>query len=244
MRDAPNLYKSLILVCGLYLAVQLLLASISIYATLKGKSGDFFKYLRKIVNYQFLFTAKTLSGPMLALVVNVVYCDSKIPYHSGHTCYDAPYVMICAVAALIGLVLLIQILIFSSIYYFRNPLNSSYMGVQNRYYVLSKSILKAMMPLYFAVDPQYSLSIVYMFNVTGLLGFYIFWHRLLSVHSYNQKHFYVEYFLEGALLWMAASNLIYYYASNGPVLEEFSFIYTLFSAAFVAGLLLSVEARA
>jgi hypothetical protein len=117
------------------------------------------------------------------------------------------------------------------------------MGVQNRYYVLSKTILKILMPLYFAVDPHLSLSIVYMFIIAGFWAIYIFWHRLFSIHSYNQKHFYVEYFMEAALFWIALSNLIYYYASNGPVLEEFSFIYTLCSAGVVAGLLLSIEAK-
>jgi hypothetical protein len=130
------------------------------------------------------------------------------------------------------------------IYYIRNPLDNSYMGVQNRYEVLSKSILKILMPLYFAVDPSLSLSIVYMYTATGLLAAYIFWHRLFSIHSYNQSHFYVEYFLEAALFWMAASNLIYYYVSSGAVKEEFGFVYTISSAAGVAALLLSIEARA
>jgi hypothetical protein len=43
---------------------------------------------------------------------------------------------------------------------------------------------------------------------------------------------------------VAVSNLIYYYVSNGAVQEEFSFVYTLCSAAGVAVLLLSIEARA
>lgn len=43
---------------------------------------------------------------------------------------------------------------------------------------------------------------------------------------------------------MAVSNLIYYYVSNGAVEEEFSFVYTVCSAAGGAALLLSIEARA
>lgn len=151
--------------------------------------------MRKIVNYQFLFTTKALSGPLLALVVNVVYCDPKSTYHKGQTCYDAPYVIICALAGAVGLVVLLEVLLLALIYYIRNPLDSSYMGVQNMHYVLSKTIVKIMMPLYFAVDPSLSLYIVYMYAATGLFAAYIFWHRLFSIHSYNQHHFYVEYFL-------------------------------------------------
>lgn len=107
MASTPDLYHTLTLVAGLYLLVQLLLAGVSIYTTLRGKSGEFFKYLRKIVNYQFLFTAKALSGPLLGLVVNVVYCDPNSPYHKGQTCYDASYVMMCALVGMVGLVVLL-----------------------------------------------------------------------------------------------------------------------------------------
>jgi hypothetical protein len=240
---SPALYQSLVMIVGVYLLFQLLVLAVSAYATLRGKTGEFFKYLKKIVNYQFLLTAKTLSGPLIGFVINVLYCDPGNAYHLGEVCYDTQHLIFCVAAAVIGLVVLLEVLVFSLIYFIKNPLNPSYMGVQNRYYMLSKSIVKILMPLYFAIDPSLSLSIVYMFSITGVLGIYLFWHRLFSVHSYNQKHFYVEYFFEIVLFWMAVSNLTYYYASGATVFEEFSFLYTLFAAMLVAVLLMSIEYR-
>lgn len=168
-----------------------MLTAISAYAVLKQKSGEIFKYLKKLVNYLFLFTAKAASGPVIALCLNVLYCNPASNYHIGQTCYDTPYVMVSLAAALAGLTMMVEVLLFALIYYSKSPLTPSYMGLPNRYYVLSKTIIKLLMPLYYTVDPTLSLSIVYMFSVTGILGVYIFWHRLFSIHSYNQRHFYV-----------------------------------------------------
>lgn len=90
-----------------------------------------------------------------------------------------------------GLIVLVEVLILSFIYYSKNGLDTSYMGMPNRYYMISKTILKILMSLYFAVDYRLSLSIVYIFTITGLWGLYIFWHRLFSLHNFNQKYFYI-----------------------------------------------------
>lgn len=186
-----DLYRSLVMIVFVLLVVQVLLTAVSAFAVLKQKSGEIFKYLKKLVNYLFLFTAKAASGPVLALCLNVLYCNPSNNYHVGQTCYDTQYVMVSIAAALSGLIVLIEVFLFALIYYSKSPLTSSYMGLSNRYNDLSKTLIKILMPLYYTVDPTLSLSIVYMFSVTGLLGFYLFWHRLFSVHSYKQRHFYV-----------------------------------------------------
>lgn len=65
------------------------------------------------------------------------------------------------------------------------------MGDYNRYYTLSKGLIKILLPVYFAMDYQLSLSLVYVVIVTALLGAYVGWHRLFSIHSYQQDHFYI-----------------------------------------------------
>jgi len=82
------------------------------------------------------------------------------------------------------LIVVVEVAIFSLIYYIKNPLTTSYLGQQNRYFMISKTILKLIMPVYFAVDYKLSLSLIFMFLVTGLYGLYLFWHRFLSIHTY------------------------------------------------------------
>jgi hypothetical protein len=142
------------------------------------------------------------------------------------------------------LLILAQILIFGVFYFIKNPLTSSYMGDYNRYYTLSKAIIKILLPIYFAVDYAQSLSIVYVFIVTALLGIYIGWHRLFSIHSYQQDHFYVEYFMESIVFWMAVNNILSYYIEGASTAQPMSLVYSLFSAILIAMLLMNIEKSA
>jgi len=72
------------------------------------------------------------------------------------------------------------------------------------------------MPIYFALDGKLLLALVFLFTVTGLWGAYLFWHRLFSVHNFEQRHFYVEYFMEATVFWMAVNNILSYYI-EGPL---------------------------
>ena len=178
----------------MYFVVQFGLIVISSLGVLMNKKGEIFKYFRKIVNYQFMITNQMLFGPLFALLVRIIYCTPSNSADIEIVCYDVQGSIQAAISGVLCLFLIIQMLVFSLIYFIKNPFNSSYMGVPNRYYMISKSFLKMILPIYFMVDTSLSIISVYKFILVGLLGFYIFWHRLLSVHSYNQKHFYYEYF--------------------------------------------------
>jgi hypothetical protein len=128
---------------------------------------------------------------MLGLAVNVLYCTPQSPYHANQICYDSTHLIFCSLSGLILLIVLVEVGLFSLIYYINNPLTTSYLGQHNRYFIISKTILKLILPVYFAVDYTKSLSLAFMFVFAGLYGAYIFWHRFLSVHTYEQKHFYV-----------------------------------------------------
>lgn len=133
---------------------------------------------------------KVLSGPIIGLTINVIYCTPDSPYHN-HVCYDPAHMAFCVLSALVILIILAQSILFSLFYYIKNPLSSSYLAQQNRYFMLSKTLIKVLMPLYFSVDSSNKLILVFMYCTAGVWGLYIFWHRLLSIHTYQQLHFYV-----------------------------------------------------
>jgi hypothetical protein len=137
-----------------------------------------------------------------------------------------------------------QILIFGCIYFNKNPLSKSYMGEQSRFYILSKSLIKILLPVYFAVDFQQSLSILYIYLLVALWGFYMFWHRLLSTHAYYQQHFYVEYFMEAVVFWLSVNNLLSYYIEGPNTTMPMSLFYSIFTAILLSMLTISFEKTA
>ena len=227
-----------------YLACQIILVCISCYSILNKSTGGLAKYMKKIVNFQLIFNVKVASGPILALTVNVFYCQQNSPYKVEETCYQPIHIVYCALSAVIVLLVLVQILIFGTFYFIKNPLTTSYMGDYSRYYTLSKALIKIILPVYFAVDYTLSLSIVYVFMVAALFGGYIVWHRLFSVHSYQQEHFYVEFFMESVLFWMAVNNILSYYIEGPIVTQPMSLVYAFLSAILVAVLLMNIEKTA
>lgn len=70
-----------------YLACQVMLVCVSCYSILNKSTGEFAKYIKKIVNFQLIFNVKVASGPILALTVNVFYCQQDSPYKVEETCY-------------------------------------------------------------------------------------------------------------------------------------------------------------
>jgi hypothetical protein len=174
-----------------YLLLQLVLIAMSCMTVVNKSTGEFAKYIKKIVNFQLIFNVKVLSGPIMAVAINVLYCQQDSPYRVGSVCYDSVHIAFCALTAIVVIIILAQVLFLGTFYFIKNPLTTSYMGTYSNYYTLSKSLIKVMLPVYFAVDYLESLAIVYIFLVTALWGLFIFWHRMFSVHSYQQEHFYV-----------------------------------------------------
>jgi predicted tellurium resistance membrane protein TerC len=85
---------------------------------------------------------------------------------------------------------------------------------------------------------------VYVFLVTALLAIYIGWHRLFSIHAYQQDHFYVEYFMESVVFWMAVNNILSYYVEGATTAQPMSLVYAFFSAVLIAVLLMNIEKTA
>lgn len=74
----------------------------------------------------------------------------------------------------------------------------------------------------------------YLLVLPAILGAYIFFFRFLSIHSYEQKHFYVVYFMEIMLVWFAVNNVITVYI---PDKEHLNFVYSV-ACAIALGLLM------
>ena len=75
----------------------------------------------------------------------------------------------------------------------------------------------------------------------ALWGLYIFFHRLNSLHSNNNRHFYIELFLECFLFWTAFCGLLSYYINGSPNPHELALVYVLLSSLLFAGFAVSIE---
>lgn len=167
-----------------YLLLQTGLMMLSAYGILRKEVGEVYAYLRKIVNFQLLLNVKVLSGPFFGLAIKVFNCNSQ------ELCKSPVHPVFTVLAAILMLSLVSQCLIVGLIYFIRNPLSGSYLALPTHTYILSKSLLKLLFPLYFSVDVKLSLSIVFLFVMTGLWGAYLFWHRLCAIPSFCRVHSY------------------------------------------------------
>ena len=80
----------------------------------------------------------------------------------------------------------------------------------------SKSVIKLICPVYFAIQASLKLQSVYVIFVPALWGAYIFFHRLFSVHSYKHEHFYLEYLMEGVLFGVGVNGALIYHIQGFP----------------------------
>ena len=146
------------------------------------------------MNIQFIVLTKALSGPLFGLSINVLYCDSATPYHIGSQCYSPEHLFFCLLAGIILASVAYAELIASLLYFVRNPFESGCFGHPNRNYMLSKGCLKLLFPTYFVLNASLKLEFLFIVLSPVLWGVYIFFHRLNTNHSFNLRHFYVEYF--------------------------------------------------
>jgi hypothetical protein len=236
-----DLYVTMVLAVFFYMLLQIALILLSVKTIHHNHPGTAYQYLHKLVNFQLILNVKVLSGPILGLIVNVLYCNTNSPYHTNQICYSPSHIIMCILSVLLLLIVLAQVALFALVYYIRNPLTTCYLGQPTRLFILSKSLIKMVLPVYFALDYQKSLSLVYIFILAILWGGYLFFHRLLSIHTYAQQHFYVEFYMESVLAWFALNNVISYYIQgpNDPI--PTSFIYAGLSAVLGALLLVNME---
>ena len=74
MIDYQGFYVYMVVAVMGYFLIQIILLIVSITSIEQKQFGEFSKYIRKIVNFQFLILVKVLSGPILGLAINVLYC--------------------------------------------------------------------------------------------------------------------------------------------------------------------------
>lgn len=79
----------------------------------------------------------------------------------------------------------------SILYYSRDPFEGNCLGHPNRNYMVSKCIIKIMLPLFFAVNGSLKIDFIYIVASPAIWGVYIIFHRFNSYHSFNHKHFYL-----------------------------------------------------
>ena len=87
MLGRQDLYKTVVGVILGYLVFQGVLLCISVYSILNKSTGEFTKYLKKMVNLQLIFNVKVAAGPILAVAVNVFYCQPSSPHRVTGVCY-------------------------------------------------------------------------------------------------------------------------------------------------------------
>jgi hypothetical protein len=186
----PMLWSALI-----FSAIAIAIGIYPLYNTNLAKNKEIFKTVRKIASLLFYLLGKALSGPFFGLGVSIIYCDANTPYHSGNTCYTPEHIFNCIIAVLLVLMVIYSVLGVSFVFFSRSPFEGNCYGHPNRNYMISKSILKIVLPLFFALNGSFNLDFLYIFASPALWGVYIFFHRLNSYHTFNHKNFYFEFFL-------------------------------------------------
>jgi hypothetical protein len=151
------------------------------------------------------------------------------------------HIICCVIAGNIFITILIQTLVFSLLYYSKNPFYDGYLGVPSRSYMLTKALFKLLFPIYFALSPILNLEFLYVIAAPAMWGFYIFLHRFNSMHSFNHCHFYVGFFFEAFLFVFALCGLLSYYVDEAPSSEPWSLVYALIASLFGGYALIGIE---
>ena len=175
------------------------------------EKSQYLKYVKQIVNIQFIVIAKGLSGSLLGLAVNTLYCSSGSPYHPDIQCYNFQHSISCALAVILLLIVGVEVIIFSLFYYSKSIFDGGCLGHPNRNYLLSRGLLKLLFPIALALNIHLNLNFLFLIFAPILWGGYIFFHRINGLHSFNHQHSYFEYFFECFLFWMAICNLLCFY---------------------------------
>lgn len=149
--------------------------------------------------------------------------------------------MSCILAVVLLLSMILSLLIYSLFYFTKNPFEGGCLGHPNRNYMLSKGLLKLLFPIFFALNASLNLSFLFLIFAPALWGSYIFFHRINSLHSFNHRHFYFEYFLECFLFWVSMCGILSKYFDGEPSSEPKVLFYTLVSSLIVAYTLMNVE---
>lgn len=143
-----------------------------------------------------MFTCKVLTSPLNGLTINLFYCTSSSSFHSKISCYSAEHIFYCILIFLVYFIVTAINITKAFIMLDKNLFNQGYFGRLNKNYHFSKTVMKLLFPLYFALNSTFQLDFLFVLAVPLLWATYIFYHRINSFHSFNSKHFYVEFSLE------------------------------------------------
>ena len=226
-----------------FLLLELAVIALSALAVVRKWEWEYLGLLRKAAHFLFLLTAKALAGPLLALSVVLFYCSDSSPYHAGRQCYAGEHLGQLAGAGLTVLLVGAQVLLLGLLYFVRDPLVGGYLGEKNHFYVLSKTLLKLLFPLYFALDPALAFGPQFIFAAAGLWGAYLFWHRFNSLHSFDPRHYLFEYFLEAVVFWTATKNIILFAIVQQPIQGYFGLLSTFVEGGLLGFVLAALERR-
>ena len=76
------------------------------------------------------------------------------------------------------------------LFYDKNPVSTSPLGVNNNLYQLGRLVLKLVPPIYFIIDVDRTYQNIYIIVQAALVLAYLFFFRMFSIHHYNQNSFY------------------------------------------------------
>ena len=175
-----------------------------------------------------LFLEKVISGPLIGLGINLIYCDNNNPYHANHVCYDTQYIFICLLGVFFLAMVIFMLLSSARGQYGRNPFIGDNFSYPNKNYLYSKMVLKIIFPLYFTLRfSVLKLDFLYLICAPILWGLYIFYHRINNLKTFNHRHFYVDLFLEYFLFFTALTVFCVIQFETTPNINLMALTYTL-----------------
>lgn len=195
--------------------LEVVVLIISVVVVMSRVRGELWKSLHKVVAIQFVLINTIFTIPIFNVSIITLYCDASGDYYpSDYVCYNLNHIVLCALAGICLLVIVVVTLLNWLIFYDKDPTSRSFLAVPSNLSRLGKMLVKILPPIYFVIDVGKNYQNVYIFIQLALVVAYIFFLRMFSVHNYNQIHFYVEYFLEGLVVWFSVNTILNFYLTD------------------------------
>lgn len=108
--------------------------------------------MAKIANFQILLINTILTGPIFNIIITTLYCKPESAYHLGEVCYTPTGIIYCVLAAITGIVIIVEGILFALVYYAKNPFTRGCLNGPSNIYYIGKLCLKTLPSLYFIID--------------------------------------------------------------------------------------------
>lgn len=79
----------------------------------------------RITSIQIFVFNTILVGPVVNVISVTLYCDPKSQYHLNEICYNVGYIIYCVFASIIALCILVEVILFVTLYFSRNPFSNN-----------------------------------------------------------------------------------------------------------------------